>query len=43
MFLKAPDDTLARLAELDRLTKVVPTPRRRQILEESRILRAGIK
>jgi hypothetical protein len=43
MLLKPPDDKQARLAELDRLAKVVPVARRRQIMEESRILRAGIK
>jgi hypothetical protein len=43
MLLKAPDDKTALLAELDRLTKVAPLPRKRQIAEESRILRAGIK
>jgi len=43
MLLKPPDDKQARLAEPDRLAKVVPVARRRQIMEESRILRAGIK
>ena len=43
MLLKAPDDKSHQLAELDRLAKVAPIARRRQIAEESRILRAGIK
>jgi len=43
MLLKAPDDKQARLAELDRLAKVAPPSRKRQVAEESRILRAGIK
>jgi len=43
MLLKAPDDKQAWLAELDRLGRVAPPLRKRQIAEESRILRAGIK
>ena len=42
MLLKSPDDTSHRLAELDRLARVAPLSRRRQILEESPIFRAGI-
>ena len=43
MLLKAPDDKRHQLTELDRLATVAPLPRRRQIIDESRILRAGIK
>ena len=43
MLLKAPDDKSHQLAELDRLAKVAPVTRRRQIAAESRILGAGIK
>lgn len=43
MLLKAPDDKKVPLAELERLAKIVPFPRKRQIVEEVRILRAGIK
>lgn len=43
MLLKAPDDKSDQLAELDRLAKIAPSARRRQIAEENRILRAGIK
>ena len=43
MLLKAPDDKSQLLAELDRLATVAAPPRKRQIAEESRILRAGLK
>jgi hypothetical protein len=43
MLLKPPDDQSHQLAELDRLATVAPPLRKRQIAEESRILRAGIK
>jgi hypothetical protein len=43
MLLKAPDDKSQFLAELDRLATVPPRSRKRQIAEESRIFRAGIK
>ncbi len=43
MLLKAPDDKRHLVAELDRLAIVAPPSRKRQIAEESRILRAGLK
>jgi hypothetical protein len=43
MLLKAPDDKTAQLADLEWHATVAPPARRRQILEESRTLRAGIK
>ena len=43
MLLKASDDKSHYLTELDRLARVAPSTRKRQIAEESRILRAGIK
>jgi hypothetical protein len=43
MLLKAPDDKSQLLAELDRLATVAAPPQKRQIAEESRILRAGLK
>jgi hypothetical protein len=43
MLLKAPEDKSDLLAELDRLAMVAPLSRKRQIAEESRILRAGLK
>jgi len=43
MRLKTPDDTTARVAGPDRLAKMARVPRKRQIAEERRILRAGIK
>jgi hypothetical protein len=42
MLPKASDDKQALLTELDRLARFAPPPRKRQIAEESRILRAGI-
>jgi len=43
MLLKTPDSKEALLAELDRLARVAPLPQKRQIAEEVRILRAGLK
>jgi hypothetical protein len=43
MLLKAPDAKEALLVELDRLARVAPLPQKRQIAEEGRILRAGLK
>ena len=43
MLLKAPDDKSHQLAALERLAKLAPFARKRQIAEEMRILRAGIK
>jgi hypothetical protein len=43
VLLKAPDDKTALLAELGLMAEVTPPLRKRQIAEESRILRAGIK
>jgi hypothetical protein len=43
MLLKTPDDKSARVAGPDRRAKMARVRRRRQIAEEHRIRRAGIK
>lgn len=43
MLLKAPDDETAQLADWEQFATVASPARRRQILEERRILRSGIK
>ena len=43
MLLKAPDDKSQLIIELDLLETVAAPPRKRQIAEDSRILRAGLK